>query len=183
MQSTPEGFTSRQRPELPGFQRRMIAAYEAEPGALTYPGCMPEGLAAILEMMIQEKMTEGLCTDIAGLMVIAEGLRGCPLTEQQLQQAAIDAGATLFLTTVHEGLNYELTEAQLLAFGRAIRAKARPHLPPLTDRLLLQAALEVGADRFQATAGDPVQYELTEAKLLTFGRAVAAMLTIELEVA
>jgi hypothetical protein len=39
------------RPELHPAAQALVAIYEAVPGALTYPGCMPEGLAAVLEHM------------------------------------------------------------------------------------------------------------------------------------
>jgi hypothetical protein len=39
------------RPELHPAAAELVAVYEAVPGALTYPGCCPEGLAAVLHHM------------------------------------------------------------------------------------------------------------------------------------
>jgi hypothetical protein len=42
-------FHAKIRPELHPAAQELVAIYEAVPGALTYPGCMPEALAAVLE--------------------------------------------------------------------------------------------------------------------------------------
>lgn len=53
-----------------------------------------------------------------------------------------------------------------------------------TDEELIQLAIDTRLYRFQATAGDPVQYEMTEQQIHAFARAVlarwgSAMTTIE----
>jgi hypothetical protein len=39
------------RPELHPAAQELVAIYEAVPGALTYPGCCPEALAAVVEFV------------------------------------------------------------------------------------------------------------------------------------
>jgi len=60
--------------------------------------------------------------------------------------------------------------AHLMDSARA--ALATPPPEPPTDEELLQTALDTRLYRFQATAGDPIQYELTEPQLFAFARAV-----------
>jgi hypothetical protein len=43
-----EHFRAKVRPELHPAAQELVAIYEAVPGALTYPGCCPEALAAVL---------------------------------------------------------------------------------------------------------------------------------------
>lgn len=42
-------FIAKVRPALVPAAAKLVAIYEAVPGALTYPGCMPEALAAVLD--------------------------------------------------------------------------------------------------------------------------------------
>jgi len=54
--------------------------------------------------------------------------------------------------------------------------------PGPTDEELIQLAIDTRLYRFQATAGDPIQYEMTEQQVHAFARAVLdryARLTIE----
>ena len=55
---------------------------------------------------------------------------------------------------------------------RARAALAEPESEGPTDEQLIQLAIDTRLYRFQATAGDPVQYELTEQQLHAFARAV-----------
>jgi hypothetical protein len=41
-------FSKKVRPTLSPEAAEMVRIYESVPGALTYPGCFPEGLAAVL---------------------------------------------------------------------------------------------------------------------------------------
>jgi len=49
-----------------------------------------------------------------------------------------------------------------------------PELPPYwpTKGEVIQLAMDTRLCHFQATAGDPIQYEMTEAQLIAFARAV-----------
>jgi hypothetical protein len=47
-----------------------------------------------------------------------------------------------------------------------------PNAP--TDQDLLQVAIDTRLYRFQATAWDPIQYEMTEPQLFAFARALLA---------
>jgi hypothetical protein len=49
---------------------------------------------------------------------------------------------------------------------------AQPAQPGPTDEELIQLAIDTRLYRFQATAGDPVQYEMTEQQVHAFARAV-----------
>ena len=51
------------------------------------------------------------------------------------------------------------------------RARAALATPP-TDEELIQLAIDTRLYRFQATAGDPVQYEMTEQQVHAYARAV-----------
>jgi len=42
-------FSSRVRPTLHPVAQELVKVYESVPGALTYPGCCPEALAAVLD--------------------------------------------------------------------------------------------------------------------------------------
>ena len=42
-------WTAAIRPELHPAAQELVAAYESVPGALTYPGAMPEALARVLD--------------------------------------------------------------------------------------------------------------------------------------
>ncbi len=44
--------------------------------------------------------------------------------------------------------------------------------PRPTDEELIQLAIDTRLYRFQATAGDPIQYEMTEQQVHAFARAV-----------
>jgi len=61
-------------------------------------------------------------------------------------------------------------------FDRADKALATPppEPPPYwpTQGEVIQLAMDTRLYRFQATAGDPIQYEMTEAQLIVFARAV-----------
>jgi hypothetical protein len=46
--------------------------------------------------------------------------------------------------------------------------------PGPTDEELIQLAIDTRLHRFQATAGDPIQYEMTEQQVHAFARAVLA---------
>jgi hypothetical protein len=56
--------------------------------------------------------------------------------------------------------------------ARALLAQPEPQGP--TDEKLIQLAIDTRLYRFQATAGDPVQYEMTEQQVHAFARAVLA---------
>jgi hypothetical protein len=56
--------------------------------------------------------------------------------------------------------------------ARAALAEPQPELP--TDEELIQLAIDTRLYRFQATAGDPIQYEMTEPQVHAFARAVLA---------
>jgi hypothetical protein len=49
-----------------------------------------------------------------------------------------------------------------------------PEPPPYwpTKGEVIQLAIDTRLYRFQATAGDPIQYEMTEAQVIAFARAV-----------
>lgn len=57
---------------------------------------------------------------------------------------------------------------------RARAALAQPKLQGPTDQELIQLAIDTRLYRFQATVGDPVQYEMTEQQVHAFARAVLA---------
>ena len=59
-----------------------------------------------------------------------------------------------------------------IAAGKAALAEQQGEGP--SDEDLLQVAINTRLCRFQATAGDPVQYELTEAQINAYARAVLA---------
>ena len=62
-------FSAKVRPALRPAAAELVAIYEAVPGALTYPGCMPEALAAVLQH-IEDK------GDWGELKMLATMLRG-----------------------------------------------------------------------------------------------------------
>lgn len=62
-------FSAKVRPMLRPAAAELVAAYEAVPGALTYPGCMPEALAAVLEHIESNG-------DWGDLKMLADLLRG-----------------------------------------------------------------------------------------------------------
>ncbi len=47
-------FKAKVRPTLNPQAAELVRIYEAVPGALTYPGCCPEGLAAVLAWLALE---------------------------------------------------------------------------------------------------------------------------------
>jgi hypothetical protein len=53
-------------------------------------------------------------------------------------------------------------------------ALAEPEGEGPSDEELMQLAMDTRLYRFQATAGDPVQYEMTEQQVHAFARAVLA---------
>jgi hypothetical protein len=61
-------FRAKVRPELHPAAQELVAIYEAVPGALTYPGAMPEALSAVLQTVA------GL--DAVALLELAALLRG-----------------------------------------------------------------------------------------------------------
>jgi hypothetical protein len=63
-------------------------------------------------------------------------------------------------------------EQQLVANARAALAQPEPQGP--SDEDLIQLAIDTRLYRFQATAGDPIQYEMTEQQIHAFARAVLA---------
>ena len=63
-----EQFRAAIRPSLHPAAQDLVATYEAVPGALTYPGAMPEALAAVLQTVA------GL--DAVALLELAALLRG-----------------------------------------------------------------------------------------------------------
>ena len=67
---------------------------------------------------------------------------------------------------------YEGPESELVTRARALLAQPVAEGP--SDEDLLQVAIDTRLYRFQATAGDPVQYELTEAQINAYARAVLA---------
>ena len=58
------------------------------------------------------------------------------------------------------------------AVNRTKAALAQPEPMGPTDEELIQLAIDTRLYRFQATAGDPVQYEMTEQQVHAFARAV-----------
>ena len=61
----------------------------------------------------------------------------------------------------------------LALIARARAALAEQPVAP-TDEELIQLAIDTRLYRFQATTGDPVQYEMTEQQVHAFARAVLA---------
>jgi hypothetical protein len=57
--------------------------------------------------------------------------------------------------------------------ARAALTTSPPEPPPYwpTKGEVIQLAMDTRLYRFQATAGDPIQYEMTEAQLIAFARA------------
>lgn len=64
------------------------------------------------------------------------------------------------------------TTEDRLTRARAALAEPEPEGP--TDEELVQTAIDTRLYRFQATAGDPIQYEMTEQQIHAFARAVLA---------
>jgi hypothetical protein len=58
--------------------------------------------------------------------------------------------------------------------NRARAALAQPEPVAPSNEALIQLAIDTRLYRFQATAGDPVQYEMTEQQVHAFARAVLA---------
>lgn len=52
-------FRAKVRPELHPAAQELVAIYEAVPGALTYPGAMPEALAAVLDRIAADAVSAG----------------------------------------------------------------------------------------------------------------------------
>ena len=50
-------WAAKVRPELHPAAAELVAIYEAVPGALTYPGCCPEGLAKVVYALAAELRT------------------------------------------------------------------------------------------------------------------------------
>jgi hypothetical protein len=59
-------FRAKVRPELHPAAAKLVAIYEAVPGALTYPGAMPEGIAAVLDQIAG--LGYGDVADLAALL-------------------------------------------------------------------------------------------------------------------
>jgi hypothetical protein len=59
-------FRATIRPELHPDAAGLVAIYEAVPGALTYPGAMPEGIAAVLDQIAG--LAYGDVADLAALL-------------------------------------------------------------------------------------------------------------------
>jgi hypothetical protein len=59
-----------------------------------------------------------------------------------------------------------------VAIDHARTALAQPVAQGPTDDQLLRLAIDTRLYRFQATAGNPVQYELTEAQVFAYARAI-----------
>jgi hypothetical protein len=66
----------------------------------------------------------------------------------------------------------EQYEDALVNRARAALAQPEPQGPSGED--LIQLAIDTRLYRFQATAGDPIQYEMTEQQIHAFARAVLA---------
>ena len=58
--------------------------------------------------------------------------------------------------------------------ARTALAEPEPEPEGPTDEELIQLAIDTRLYRFQATAGDPIQYETTEQQIHAFARAVLA---------
>jgi hypothetical protein len=65
-------------------------------------------------------------------------------------------------------------EADYALVDRARAALAQPEPQGPTEEELIQLAIDTRLYRFQATAGDPVQYEMSEQQVHAFARAVLA---------
>jgi hypothetical protein len=76
------------------------------------------------------------------------------------------------LDVAHEGIENPDRFQALINRTRAELAQPEPEGP--TDEELLQLAIDTRLYRFQATAGDPIQYEMTEQQVRAYGRAVWA---------
>ena len=50
---TDPAFRAKVRPKLHPAAQELVAAYESEPGGKTYP-CLPEGIAAVLELLANQ---------------------------------------------------------------------------------------------------------------------------------
>ena len=59
-------WTATVRPQLHPDAAGLVAIYEAVPGALTYPGAMPEGIAAVLDQIAG--LAYGDVADLAALL-------------------------------------------------------------------------------------------------------------------
>lgn len=80
--------------------------------------------------------------------------------------------ASLAPTTTEDTMNERPAPAEPATSNDITPGTANP--TELTDQELLQITAQAQIYRFQATAGDPVQYEPTEAQLLAAFRAVIA---------
>lgn len=67
---------------------------------------------------------------------------------------------------------YSSTEDSQSVINRARAALAEPEPEGPTDEELVQTAIDTRLYRFQATAGDPIQYEMTEQQIHAFARAI-----------
>jgi hypothetical protein len=84
----------------------------------------------------------------------------CAELVEQLQRAINDYGFSL--------------EGESALMFRARKELAQPEREGATDEELNQLAIDTRLYRFQATAGDPVQYEMTEQQVHAFARAALA---------
>ena len=67
-------WSAKVRPELHPAAAELVAIYEAVPGALTYPGAMPEGIAAVLQFVANRAATDLEPVDyVAGLAWMLRG--------------------------------------------------------------------------------------------------------------
>lgn len=67
------------------------------------------------------------------------------------------------------------TRKYLKALISTVRSElAEPEMEGPTNEDLIQLAIDTRLYRFQATAGDPIQYEMTEQQIHAFARAVLA---------
>ncbi len=69
-------FKVKVRPVLDPQAAELVRVYEAVPGALTYPGCCPEGLAAVLDCLKDEAAKAGDDSAARNLGKRAARLRG-----------------------------------------------------------------------------------------------------------
>lgn len=69
-------FKAKVRPTLNPQAAELVRVYEAVPGALTYPGCCPEGLAAVLDRLKDAAAKAGDDRGVTNLTKLAVMLRG-----------------------------------------------------------------------------------------------------------
>ena len=73
-----------------------------------------------------------------------------------------------------DGTKHISTADAVITKADAALAQPEPEGPGPTNEELIQLAIDTRLYRFQATAGDPVQYEMTEQQVHAFARAVLA---------